>query len=78
MTNEDEPTRDEARDLHEEHVEQYSRTRYLGDSVYIEIERGMLKLTTNNGMGATNTIYIEATVYQELVRYADEIGLKRP
>ena len=29
---------------------------YLGDSVYVEIEGGMFKLTTENGMGASNTI----------------------
>lgn len=47
---------------------------YLGDSVYVEIERGMLKLTTDNGVGASNTIYLEAEVYAQLVIYVE--GLK--
>lgn len=44
--------------------------RYLGDSVYVEEERGMLKLTTDNGMGPSNTIYLEPDVYSALVEYA--------
>lgn len=48
------------------------KKRYLGDSVYIEVERGMFKLTTENGLGPSNTIYLEPEVYQELVKYATE------
>ena len=43
---------------------------YIGDSVYVDVWRGMLKLTTENGMGASNTIYLEPDVYQQLTRYA--------
>lgn len=43
--------------------------RYLGDSVYVEIEGGMLKLTTENGLGASNTIFMEPEVFHELQRY---------
>jgi hypothetical protein len=42
---------------------------YLGDSVYVEIESGMVKLTTENGMGPNNTIYLELEVYEALVAY---------
>ncbi len=42
---------------------------YLGDSVYVEIENGMLKLTTENGIGATNTIFMEVEVYDALIRF---------
>jgi hypothetical protein len=42
---------------------------YLGDSVYVEVERGMLKLTTDNGFGASNMIFLEAEVYYALNRY---------
>lgn len=42
---------------------------YLGDSVYAEVEDGMLKLTTENGMGPSNTIYLEPFVMDGLVRY---------
>lgn len=44
---------------------------YLGDSVYVEVENGMLKLTTENGIKATNTIYLEPEVYYSLVRYVE-------
>ena len=42
---------------------------YLGDSVYAAIENGMLKLTTDNGAGASNTIYLEAETYDALIAY---------
>ena len=45
---------------------------YLGDSVYVEIERGMLKLTTDNGLGPSNTIYLDAVVYNALHRYVSQ------
>lgn len=41
--------------------------QYLGDSVYLELERGMLKLTTENGYGPDNIIYLEPEVYDNLV-----------
>lgn len=47
--------------------------RYLGDSVYVQIECGMIKLTTNNGLGASNTIFLEAEVYLALVSYVEEL-----
>lgn len=43
---------------------------YLGDSVYVELEHGMFKLTTDNGLGPLNTIYLEPWVYFALVAYA--------
>jgi len=43
---------------------------YLGDSVYAEVERGMICLTTANGYGPTNKIYLEPEVYEALVRFA--------
>lgn len=48
------------------------RPSYLGDSVYVEFEGGMLKLTTQNGDGASNTIYLEDFVYEALLRYVHE------
>lgn len=42
---------------------------YLGDSVYADYENGMIKLTTENGNGASNTIFLELEVYYELGRY---------
>ena len=43
--------------------------QYLGDGVYADMERGMIKLTTENGIEATNTIYLDDTVYAELLNY---------
>ena len=43
--------------------------RYLGDSVYAEIEDGMIKLTTDNGAGLSDTIYLEPDVYRALDEY---------
>lgn len=44
---------------------------YLGDSVYAEIENGMLKLTTDNGMGASNEIYLDLEVLAALNAYVE-------
>lgn len=44
------------------------RKAYLGDGVYLaeDLERGIWVLTTENGIRATNTIYLEAEVYSAL------------
>ncbi len=46
---------------------------YIGDSVYVEVENGMLKLTTENGNGASNTIYLEQEVFEDLIAYVREL-----
>ena len=46
---------------------------YLGDSVYAEIESGMIKLTTDNGEGPVDTIYLEMFVFKALVDYVERI-----
>ena len=42
---------------------------YLGDSVYAQIENGMILLTTENGFGASNKIYMEPEVLEALDKY---------
>lgn len=42
---------------------------YLGDSVYADIENGMVKLTTENGFGASNTVYMEPVVVANFERW---------
>lgn len=42
---------------------------YLGDGVYAEVEMGMVKLTTENGISTTNTIYFEPEVVAALLSY---------
>jgi hypothetical protein len=49
---------------------------YLGDSVYVEVENGMLKLTTDNGLGASNTIYLEDQVYAALLQYVAHVSAR--
>jgi len=46
---------------------------YLGDSVYVDIQHGMLVLTTENGLTATNTIYLEPEIYAALTRYVQGV-----
>lgn len=49
---------------------------YLGDGVYVDVERGMLKLTTENGIETTNTVYLEPEVFDSLVKYAQRIAAR--
>ena len=42
---------------------------YLGDSVYAAIEDGMIRLTTENGEGPSNIIFLEPEVFKELLRW---------
>lgn len=44
---------------------------HLGDSVYVEIEDGIFKLTSENGFDANNTIFLKRYVYDKLVAYAN-------
>lgn len=46
---------------------------YLGDSVYAEEARGMIRLTTDNGFGPSNEIFLEPEVFEELVAFG--VGL---
>jgi hypothetical protein len=49
---------------------------YLGDSVYASLEGDMIKLVTDNGNGASNTIYLEEFVYEALVEFVDSLRKK--
>ena len=54
-----------------------SPKKHIGDGVFVEIERGMLKLTTQRGAGGCgpDTVYLEKSVFLELTKYAaTEIG----
>lgn len=52
------------------------RKVYLGDSVYANFDGYMICLTTENGMGPSNTIYLEPEVMRAMIRYAE--GLRAP
>lgn len=48
---------------------------YLGDSVYADHNGSVVLLTTNNGFGDKNPIYLEPEVLRALVRYAKRFNL---
>ena len=50
-----------------------NKKSYLGDGVYVCVEGGMLKLTAENGIVATDTIYLEQEVYEALVAYYNRV-----
>jgi hypothetical protein len=47
---------------------------YMGDGVYAEIERNMLKLTAEDGYNATETIFLERSVWKMLTHYMERYG----
>ena len=50
---------------------------YLGDGVYAEVDRfGVLTLTTEDGIRATNTIVLEPQVLSALEAYLKHHGEK--
>lgn len=49
---------------------------YLGDSVYCSFNGSMFTLTTENGMGASNTIHLDPEVLNNLLNYATQVGIK--
>ena len=50
---------------------------YLGDSVYGDFSSGQVILTTENGMGSSNTIILEPEVVVALVEWLAAIGRER-
>lgn len=46
---------------------------YIGDGVYADLVNGVIRITTENGIEATNTIYLEPAVFEALKRYADRV-----
>ena len=48
---------------------------YLGDSVYVSTDGFAIIITTENGMGATNEIYIEPDVLRKLIEYCERKGI---
>jgi hypothetical protein len=50
---------------------------YLGDSVYVAYVEGMFVLTTENGYGPNNTIFLEPEVLNALVQFAANATQRR-
>lgn len=51
---------------------------YLGDSVYVENDGYGYILTTENGYGPSNTIYMEQEVFEAFTRYVKQTREKPP
>ncbi len=51
---------------------------YIGDSVYVDFDGYSLILTTENGFGPTNTIYMEPSVCEALKLYVDRLKTNTP
>lgn len=51
---------------------------YLGDSVYIESDGFGFTLTTENGFGPSNTIYMEDQVVSAFMDFIERDGFKDP
>lgn len=49
---------------------------YIGDSVYVEAVDGSLKLTTENGYGPRNTIYLDRDTFISLLKFAERQDVK--
>ena len=47
--------------------------QYLGDSVYADFNGHQIVLTTENGLGASNTIYLEPEVYHNLIEFEKKL-----
>jgi hypothetical protein len=54
--------------------------RYIGDGVYAEIDEdcGDLILTTENGIAKTNSIVLEADVWNGLLQYVRAMAMSHP
>ena len=51
---------------------------YLGDSVYAELDNGMVTLTTENGLPGdpSNVIHLEPEVFAALVAFVNRWSIK--
>ena len=53
--------------------------QYIGDGVFVEVENGMLKLTTKRAGGPLfyeDTIFMEKSVWQALQKYAHAMEIE--
>jgi protein-disulfide isomerase len=48
---------------------------YLGDGVYAELQQDRLKLTAENGIRATDTIYLDSQVYTALLDFVEALKI---
>lgn len=48
--------------------------QYMGDGVYATVEPGAITLTTEDGISVQNTVYLEADLVKDFVRFAKRHG----
>lgn len=46
---------------------------YLGDSVYVDFDGWHIRLTTENGAGPSNEIFLEREVFYRLALYVKKV-----
>jgi hypothetical protein len=46
---------------------------YIGDGVYVSFDGSQFEVITSDGRQATNTIYLEFAVFDNLVRYVENV-----
>ena len=51
---------------------------YIGDGVYVALDRGMIKLTTDSMDSTTNTIYLEPEVWRALKAWVERLERDDP
>jgi len=51
---------------------QDTKPQYIGDSVYVEIKGGMVRLWTSNGIVTLNEIFMEEEVLQEFLNFVED------
>lgn len=49
---------------------------YIGDGVYVEFDGCGICLRANDHKNPTDTIYIEPSVLDSLIRFAKRVGIK--
>ena len=49
------------------------KKEYLGDAVYVDTDGAYIILTTEDGIRATNPIYLELPVYDSLVKWVERL-----
>ena len=46
---------------------------YIGYGVYVAVVNGSIRLTTENGVEATNTIYLEPEIWRTLKLWVEDV-----
>lgn len=47
--------------------------RYIGDAVYVDHDGFAVVITTENGIEATNTVYMEPSVLKQFETYIEDV-----